>query len=137
MTDTMHCQVISTFLVVASMLTSIRAASLSSFNLQSNWRIRRCSNINPTVDEKTIVLVAGGGSRWPTDMFCHALRRNLEVSGDYAISTTLKNEASTKGPAFGNIGFAFNVWDRSNYDFAYLRYVQSSGILTFILLLHE
>ena len=86
----------------------------------TKWDVRRCSNTNPTVDSKTIILRAGG--KWDQDQFCHAIRRDLKVNDDtpYEMSTEFVN-LSGSGPNYGHLGFAFNFWDDLNYDFVYKR----------------
>ena len=94
-------------------------------NQEFIWDINRCSNINPIVDRKTIILASGG--KWDQDQFCHAIRRDLKVSDDtaYGMSTEFVNLSgvlTSSGIPVGHLGFAFNFWDDMNYDFVYKRY---------------
>ena len=111
------CQLL--VLVAALHVGMVHASAFSNFNLDTNWKTFQCTYENPIVDEKTIVLTATG-LKWPQDLFCLALRKNLKVSGEYEISTQLVNVAPRSGER--NIGFAFNVKDENSYDFAFLRY---------------
>ena len=106
-------------LLVGYHLVMIQSAAFSSLDLDTNWNTFQCANENPIVDEKTIILTATG-LKWPKDLFCLALRKNLKVSGGYEISAQLINVAPRSGEC--NIGFAFNVKDENSYDYAYLRY---------------
>merc|ERR1711990_354907 len=81
-----------------------------------------CSNINPIVDSKTIILIAKGA--WPVDQFCHSIRRDLKVSDDttYTMTVDFINVAGkldSKNTMRGHEGFVFNYWDNNNYDFVY------------------
>merc|ERR1712179_778877 len=109
-------------LVVAFYVDIVQSSAFSSFNMDTNWDTFQCANENPIVDEKTIILTATG-LKWPKDLFCLALRKNLKVSGGYEISSQLVNVAPRSGER--NIGFAFNVKDENTYDFAFLRYKRS------------
>ena len=87
------------------------------------WDVNRCSNINPIVDSKTIILTANG--KWDDDRFCSAIRRDLKVTDEapYEMSTEFNNiSGRLKGSVIqGHLGFMFNVWDDNNYDFVYKR----------------
>ena len=115
-----HCLVIFViFFCVTIYLKMADATGLASFDLDTNWNTIRCTNQNPIVDEKTIILVATG-LIWPQDLFCLAMRKNLKMSGEYEMSSQLVNVAGNQKQS---IGFAFNAMDENNYDFAYLRYI--------------
>ena len=84
------------------------------------WDTTRCSNINPIVDSKTIILIAKG--KWPIDQFCHSIRRDLKVSDDTAYTMNVEFivlSGSGSGREMGFPGLAFNYWDESNYDFVF------------------
>ena len=96
------------------------------FNTQNPnflWDVNRCSNINPIVDSRTIILTANG--KWSEDKFCSAIRRDLKVTDEvpYEISTEFNNISGrpTGSVFYGHLGFMFNVWDDNNYDFVYKR----------------
>lgn len=78
------------------------------------WETRRCANLNPYVDENTIILIAERNSKWSTDQFCHALRKNLKVSGAYEMSVDFQWGSGGQYP-----GLIFNMWDKCNYDWVY------------------
>ena len=79
------------------------------------WKTRRCANLNPYVDENTIILIAERNSKWNTDQFCHAFRKNMKVSGSYKMSVDFQ----LGGPTSDYPGFIFNKWDDCNYDWLY------------------
>ena len=87
------------------------------------WDVNRCSNINPIVDGRTVLLTANG--KWPEDKFCTAIRRDLKVADgeDYQMTTQFNNLSGNKigSKIAGHLGFMFNVWDDYNYDFVYKR----------------
>jgi len=87
------------------------------------WDVRRCSNINPIEDSKTIFLSAGG--KWNNDKFCMGIRTDLKVSDDTAYEMTVNFNNVRGGKSgnkmFGHLGFAFNYWDEDNFDFVYKR----------------
>jgi hypothetical protein len=87
------------------------------------WDVRRCSNINPIEDGRTIFLSAGG--KWSQDKFCMGIRADLKVSDDTAYVMTV-NFNNVRGSKYckvmcGHPGFAFNYWDEDNFDFVYKR----------------
>ena len=103
----------------------VKGFPYGNVNQEFIWDINRCSNINPIVDRKTIILASGG--KWDQDQFCHAIRRDLKVSDDtaYGMSTEFVNLSgvlTSSGIPVGHLGFAFNFWDDMNYDFVYKRY---------------
>ena len=116
MKETQFMLLFASFLCLTINLETIIATGLAGFDLETNWNTIQCANQNPIVDEKTIILTATG-LKWPQDLFCLALRKNLKVSGEYEMSSELLNVAGNQ-----SIGFAFNAKDENNYDFAYLRY---------------
>ena len=79
------------------------------------WETRRCANLNPYVDENTIILITERNSKWPTDQFCHANRKNVKVSGSYKMSVDFQLGA---GPS-NYPTLIFNKWDDCNYDWLY------------------
>jgi len=88
------------------------------------WDVRRCSNINPIEDSKTIFLSAGG--KWNNDNLCMGIRTDLKVSDDTAYEMTVifnnvRGGKSGNNKMFGHLGFAFNYWDEDNFDFVYKR----------------
>jgi len=78
------------------------------------WETRRCANLNPYVDGNTIILIAEQNSKWNIDKFCHALRKNMKVSGEYEMSVDFLWGSGGKYP-----GLIFNMWDKCNYDWIY------------------
>ena len=106
-----------------------------SCNEDLRWNTFRCSNINPIMDEKTIFLSAIGSVKWPEDLFCLAIRRNLKVSGAYQITSVLSIVAPISGR--GEAGIAFNVKDQFNFDFAVLRFVKTCRAYTISLQKYE
>ena len=72
------------------------------------WETRRCANINPYVDENTIILITERNSfKWTTYQFCHAFRKNVKVSGSYKMSVDFQLGGSVANyPAL-----IFNKWD--------------------------
>ena len=104
--------------ILFGFFTCLSAFPFGNFNQDFIWDVNRCSNINPIVDRKTIILIANG--KWPEDKFCHAIRRDLKVSDGtaYSMSTELINISGRNNA--GHLGFMFNVWDDYNYDFLYL-----------------
>merc|ERR1712080_529622 len=78
------------------------------------WETRRCANLNPYVDENTIILIAERNSQWNKDKFCHAIRKNLKVSGQYEMSVDFLWGSGGQYP-----GLIFNMWDKCNYDWIY------------------
>ena len=79
------------------------------------WEARRCANINPYVDENTIILITEKNSKWTIDQFCHAFRKNVKVSGSYKMSVDFQLGGSIANyPAL-----IFNKWDDCNYDWLY------------------
>ena len=106
-----------------------------SCNGDCRWNAFRCSNINPMMDEKTILLSSIGSVEWPEDLFCLAVRRNLKVSGAYQITSQLLSIATNSGR--GEAGIAFNVKDQFNFDFAVLRFVKTCRAYTISLQKYE
>ena len=100
------------------------ATAFSNFNLDTNWDTYLCANVNPIVDEKSIILTATGLQS--NNLPCVGLRKNLKISGEYEMSSQLINVAPQIGER--NFGLAFNVEDEKNYDFVYLRFVISKYI---------
>ena len=90
------------------------------------WDVRRCSNINPIEDSKTIFLSAGG--RWNNDKFCMGIRTDLKVSDDtaYEMTVSFNNVRGGETGNVGHLGFAFNYWDEDNFDFVYKRVHQNT-----------
>jgi len=91
------------------------------------WDTTRCSNINPIVDSKTIILIPKGAfGQWPRDQFCHSIRRDLKVSDDTAyvmnVDFIVLSGVTPGGREVGYPGFAFNYWDESNYDFVFKKF---------------
>jgi len=95
------------------------------------WDTTRCSNINPIVDSKTIILIAKG--KWPgscageqgCDQLCHSIRRDLKVNDDSAYTMSVDLNVLSgfgSGLEVGFPGFAFNYWDDSNYDFVFKKF---------------
>ena len=79
------------------------------------WETRRCANLNPYVDENTIILITERNTIWSTDRFCHAFRKNMKVSGSYKMSVDFQLGGSVADyPAL-----LFNKWDDCNYDWLY------------------
>lgn len=78
------------------------------------WDTYRCSNINPIVDSKTIILIAKGA--FPEDQYCHTIRRDLKVSDNTAYSMTV-DFINISGE--GHCGLVFNYWDDQNYDIVF------------------
>ena len=103
---------------------SIDATALSNFNLDTNWDTYLCANVNPIVDEKSIILTATGLQS--DNLPCVGLRKNLKISGEYQMSSQLINVAPQIGER--NFGLVFNAEDEKNYDFVYLRFVISRNI---------
>ena len=83
------------------------------------WDVRRCSNINPVKDIKTLFLSAFGNK---ADKFCIAIRTDLKVNDDveYTMTVNFNNirggDAGNGRGLYGHVGFAFNYWDAQNYD---------------------
>ena len=98
---------------------SIDATAFSNFNLDTNWDTYLCANVNPIVDEKSIILTATGLQS--DNLPCVGLRKNLKISGEYQMSSQLINVAPQIGER--NFGLVFNAEDEKNYDFVYLRFV--------------
>jgi len=111
------------FSLIALVCFQVNGYPYGNLSPQFIWDTYRCSNIDPIVDSKTIILVAKGA--FPVDQFCHAVRRDLKVSDDtaYTMSVDLFNVFGQFLPnsrtMFGHIGFAFNYWDDQNYDVLY------------------
>ena len=103
---------------------SIDATSFSNFNLDTNWDTYLCANVNPIVDEKSVILTATGLQS--NNLPCVGLRKNLKISGEYEMSSQLINVSPQIGER--NFGLAFNAEDEKNYDFVYLRFVISKDI---------
>ena len=117
-----------TYSCISFVLLALFACTTEGFVFNSEnpnflWDVNRCSNINPIVDSKTIILTANG--KWSEDKFCTAIRRDLKVTDEkpYEISTEFNNIAGFP-VTYGHLGFMFNVWDDYNYDFVYKRYVR-------------
>ena len=115
------------FILLASLTNDAEGFVLDTQNQNFLWDVNRCSNINPIVDSKTIILEAYGNK---DDNLCTAIRRDLKVDDQvpYEMSTEFNNisGSSTSIPiGVGHLGFIFNVWDDYNYDFVYKRYVIS------------
>jgi len=85
------------------------------------WDVRRCSNINPIWDSKTVFLSARG--KWSNDKFCMGIRTDLKVSDGtaYEMTVNFNNVRGGKDGNVGHLGFAFNYWDEDNFDFVYKR----------------
>ena len=98
----------------------IEATKFSACNIDDRWETFRCANINPFVDDKTVILTATGGLQWPDDLFCLGIRNSLKVSGTYQMSTQLITVAPRIGQR--SIGLAFNAADDNNFDFILLRF---------------
>ena len=101
-------------------LIRIEATKFSACNIDNRWETFRCANINPFVDDKTVILTATGGLQWPDDLFCIGIRNNLKVSGTYKMSTQMITVAPRIGQR--SIGLAFNAVDENNFDFILLRF---------------
>ena len=111
-------------IVFGLLLDNTEGFAFDNQNQNFLWDVNRCSNINPIVDSKTIILIAKGAPR-ETDQFCSAIRRDLKVSDEvpYEMSTEFNNISGSSyctSPC-GHLGFMFNVWDDNNYDFVYKR----------------
>ena len=69
------------------------------------------------------------GANGDDDKFCMAIRTNLKVIDEtsYKMTVTFNNvRGSVSGVnanavGYGHLGFAFNYWDKDNYDFVYKR----------------
>ena len=102
---------------------------------QPSWDVSRCSNVNPIEDSKTIFLSARG--KWSDDKFCMAIRTDLKVIDEtsYKMTVTFNNvRGSVSGVnanavGYGHLGFAFNYWDKDNYDFVYKRCQQIFSLI--------
>ena len=100
-----------------------------------DWETRRCANLNPYVDENTIILITERNSKWNQDQFCHAFRKNMKVSGAYKMSVDFQ----LGGGIADYPGFIFNKWDDCNYDWIYKQLtgkfifgrVQNCGSITY------
>ena len=104
--------------IVLFQVENVVTTSFSNFDLETNWDTYLCTNENPIVDEKTIILTATG---LKTDNLpCIALRKNLKISGKYQISSQLVNVGPPAGER--NFGLIFNAEDEKNYDFAFIRF---------------
>ena len=79
------------------------------------WETRRCANLNPYVDENTVILITELNSKWNQDQFCHAFRKNMKVSGAYKMSVDFQ----LGGLNANYPGLIFNKWDDCNYDWIY------------------
>merc|ERR1712218_153913 len=119
------CSSIS-FILLASFAFTTEGFVFNNENPNFLWDVNRCSNINPIVDSKTIILTANG--KWSEDKFCSAIRRDLKVTDEkpYEMSTEFNNISGTGGGTVGHLGFMFNVWDDYNYDFVYKRVHQTT-----------
>ena len=80
------------------------------------WETKRCANLNPYVDEQTIILISERNSKWNIDKFCYGIRKNLKVSGAYEMSVDFSLGFNGNWP-----GLIFNMWDECNYDWIYKR----------------
>ena len=78
------------------------------------WETKRCANMNPYVDEQTIILISERNSKWNIDKFCYGIRKNLKVSGAYEMSVDFSLGFKGNYP-----GLIFNMWDECNYDWIY------------------
>ena len=119
MRKTLCISILCSWLVLLFNLKLMNATAFSNFNLDTNWDTYLCANVNPIVDEKTIILTATGLQS--NNLPCIGLRKNLKISGEYQMSSQLINV----GPLIGerNYGLVFNAEDEKNYDFVYLRFV--------------
>ena len=110
------------FLLLESLTNGTKGFVFDTQNKNFLWDVNRCSNINPIVDSKSIILTANG--KWPEDKFCTAIRRDLKVTDEvpYEMSTEFNSIAGFP-IGVGHPGFIFNVWDDYNYDFVYKRYI--------------
>jgi len=106
-------------ILLASVANDTEGFVLDTQDKNFLWDVNRCSNINPIVDSKSIILTANG--KWQEDKFCTAIRRDLKVTDEvpYEMSTEFNQIAAVREG--GNLGFMFNVWDDYNYDFVYKR----------------
>ena len=111
------------------LVLAINCAHGTIFSIpQPSWDVTRCSNVNPIEDSKTIFLSARG--KWSDDKFCMAVRTDLKVIDEtaYQMTVTFNNVrggvigVNTNTIGYGHLGFAFNYWDKDNYDFVYKRY---------------
>jgi len=108
------------FILLASLTNDAEGFVFDTQNKNFLWDVNRCSNINPVVYSKSIILTANG--KWSDDKFCTAIRRDLKVTDEvpYEMSTEFNNIAGFP-IGYGHLGFIFNVWDDYNYDFVYKR----------------
>lgn len=105
--------------LIALVLSQVNGYPYGNQSPKFIWDTYRCSNINPIVDSKTIILIGGG--RWPADQFCHAIRRDLKVSDDTAYTMTADFISLSGNANLGHVGLTFNYWDDNNYDWVYKR----------------
>jgi len=107
-------------ILLASVANDTEGFVLDTQDKNFLWDVNRCSNINPIVDSKSIILTANG--KWPEDKLCTAIRRDLKVTDEasYEMSTEFNNIAGFP-IGVGHLGFIFNVWDDFNYDLVYKR----------------
>ena len=107
-------------LLLSIILSTVYFCNLSeadSHITEDDWETRRCANLNPYVDENTIILITERNSKWISngDQFCHAFRKNMKVSGAYKMSVDFQ-----LGGSVGDYpGLIFNKWDDCNYDWIY------------------
>jgi len=112
------------FTTIAFVCVHVKGYPYGNLSPEFIWDTTRCSNINPIVDSKTVILIAKG--EYPQDKNCYAIRRDLKVSDDtaYTMSTdfiNLSGERRSDGTITGHVGYAFNYWNDYNYDFVFIR----------------
>merc|ERR1719167_436689 len=111
------------FTTLALVCVHVKGYPYGNLSPEFVWDTTRCSNISPIVDSKTVILIAKG--EYPKDQNCYAIRRDLKVSDDtaYTMSSDFINLSGEiqNGKFIGHVGFAFNYWDKNNYDFVFKR----------------
>ena len=109
--------------VIAVVCTQVHGFPYGNLSPEFIWDTYRCTNIQPIVDSKTIILIAKG--KFPEDKFCHSIRRDLKVSDGLAYTMSAEflivSGRRSQGKPLANSGFAFNYWDDNNYDFVFLQ----------------
>jgi len=109
------------FLLIALACSQVNGYPYGNLSPEFIWDTYRCSNINPIVDSKTVILIAKG--TWPEDQYCHTIRRDLKVSDNTAYTMTVDfiNISGGTNGNVGHVGLVFNYWDDQNYDILFKR----------------
>ena len=77
--------------VIAVVCTQVNGFPYGNISPEFIWDTYRCTNIQPIVDSKTIILIAKGDEgKFPEDKFCHSIRRDLKVSDGLVASYLLR-----------------------------------------------